>query len=66
MWYYKGTTSLYKGSHYGYPLFYCIIIFVPYFKLILYSKSRSYERGYFFTEVYTLNINRVSILPYIS
>nr|DAL34215.1 MAG TPA_asm: hypothetical protein [Caudoviricetes sp.] len=45
------TTSLYKGSHYGYPIFYCIIIFVPNFKLILYSKPRSYERGFLCTRV---------------
>ncbi|MDU6091647.1 MAG: hypothetical protein E6663_09620, partial [Staphylococcus lugdunensis] len=31
--------------------FYCIIIFVPDFKLILYSKLRSYERGFLCTRV---------------
>nr|DAI80445.1 MAG TPA: hypothetical protein [Caudoviricetes sp.] len=41
MWYNAGTTSLYKGSRYDYPIFYCIIFFVPDFKLILYSKPRS-------------------------
>jgi len=42
MWYNIGTTSLYKGSHYGYPLFLCLeIIMTKCIKMLNYAKRHS-------------------------